>query len=203
MCRQKALGFRTQNEWIYVIVVFQSHCRNTFRCLLIVLFRNQNTRLSNYHHATSGVHYSKTAPRHNRHCLASAIILHIGGGFAYRVEPVTISAGGHEIETTRIVWGEQLQGTAREILGNAEASQDEAKGALAEACDFLWTELEDGPVLVTELQRRANAAGISERTLKRAYPVVGAKKVRDGFGSGGKWVCRLKGSTTKGGQQPP
>lgn len=115
-----------------------------------------------------------------------------GGGFAYRVEPVAISTGGYEIETTRIVWGEELHGSAREILGSAEASQEEMKGALAEACDFLRVKLEYGPVLVTELQRRAKAAGISDRTLKRASSVVGVKKDRDGFGPGGKWVWRLK-----------
>jgi len=114
-----------------------------------------------------------------------------GGGFSYRIETVEIAEG---IVTTRVAWGDPLHGSAKEILGNAEANQavDGGKGALSEACDLLRAELEDGPMPVKQLERNAADAGVTKATLRRAYKRAGVVKERIGFGPGATWVARLK-----------
>lgn len=123
-----------------------------------------------------------------------------GGGFGYRIEPVTIAG---EIETTWIVWGEPLQGTAKEILARAESVDDGENGvsAVDEACRFLTVELEDGPVAVKELERRANDAGISKSSLKRGCARIGATKRKIGFGEGARWTVMLRKKTPEGDQE--
>jgi len=113
-----------------------------------------------------------------------------GGGFAYRVEQVDLPGG---ITTTRTVWCDPLDGTARDILGQAEKLEpgDSGGAALSEACDFLRTELGNGPVAVRELNRRATDAGITTATLRRASERVGIKKEKSGFGSDGAWYATL------------
>jgi putative DNA primase/helicase len=113
-----------------------------------------------------------------------------GGGFSYRIETVDLAEG---IVTTRVAWGEQLRGSAKEILGDAETNQaiDGEKGALSEACDLLRAELEDGPMPVKQLERKAADAGVTRATLRRAYKRAGVVKERIGFGPGATWVARL------------
>jgi putative DNA primase/helicase len=113
-----------------------------------------------------------------------------GGGFSYKIETVGVAEG---IVTTRVAWGEPLHGSAKEILGNAEANQvvDGEKGALSEACDFLQVELGGGPMPVKLLERKAADAGVTKATLRRAYKRVVVKE-RIGFGPGATWVARLK-----------
>lgn len=114
-----------------------------------------------------------------------------GGGFSYRIETAEVADG---IVTTRVAWGEPLQGSAREILGDAEASQAEEgeRGALSEACDLLQVELGDGPMPVKMIERKAADGGVTKATLRRAYKRAGVVKERIGFGPGATWVVRLK-----------
>ena len=57
------------------------------------------------------------------------------GGFAYDLEVIELRPG---IETTCVTWGDPIKGTAREILGQAEATEDpEEKAAWQEASDWL------------------------------------------------------------------
>jgi len=113
-----------------------------------------------------------------------------GGGFSYRVEPIAIE----NVETTRVAWGEPLHGSAREILGGAESHQagQSKRGAVAEACEFLKSKLEHGPVSVKQIEVDADEAGISKAALRRAYERGGTVKCRNGFGPGGIWSRKLK-----------
>jgi putative DNA primase/helicase len=88
-----------------------------------------------------------------------------GGGFGYHIDMATL----HEnpaIEATRIVWELPLEGTARELL--AEAEEDEKTSKVAEATLFLKIALENGERLQREIMAEAKAAGIAEKTLRRA-----------------------------------
>lgn len=84
-------------------------------------------------------------------------------GYTFRIEGVTLDDG---IETSRVVWEDQFQGTADEMmndkLGNRAEVFNEAKGML-EAL------LENGARrTATELMSLADHNGISEKTLRRA-----------------------------------
>jgi excisionase family DNA binding protein len=62
-------------------------------------------------------------------------------------------------------------------------------GSINEAMDFLRRKLAKGPRPAKEIERQAEAAGISERTLKRARKELGVKatKSKEGFRSGWMW----------------
>jgi hypothetical protein len=66
------------------------------------------------------------------------------------------------------------------------------------AAEFLRKELAKGPVLVSELEAAARAAGLlgsgqrisDAKPFKRAKKSLGIRSVRNGFGSAGEWVPR-------------
>jgi hypothetical protein len=65
---------------------------------------------------------------------------------------------------------------------------EEERGALEDAIEFLRGELSDGAHhQVKELVRLAKASGISDRTLRRARRSIGAKTEKAGFGRGWEW----------------
>jgi len=97
-----------------------------------------------------------------------------GGGFGYDLlqEPL---ADYLAVETSRVSWGEVLEGSARSILAEAEESGGESGdvGALGEAVEFLRLELADGPLSPGDIQKRSRDAGISSSTLRRAREGLG------------------------------
>jgi hypothetical protein len=65
---------------------------------------------------------------------------------------------------------------------------EEERSALGDAKDFLLGELADGIRHPTKnLFKEARKQGISERTLQRARPAVGAEREKAGFGRGWEW----------------
>jgi len=104
------------------------------------------------------------------------------GGFRYdlRDMPVPGVAG---LTASVAMWGEAIEGEAREILAAAESPQPEARGgALAEAEEFLSSILEDGPVPKRDIVSKAKAEGISVDTLKRAKASLCIEHAKRGFG---------------------
>jgi hypothetical protein len=59
--------------------------------------------------------------------------------------------------------------------------------ATNEAADFLRNKLHDGPGLVQDIQKEAEARGISERTLRRARKKLGVKPGKNAFKGGWAW----------------
>ena|SRR5438132_7771430 len=105
-----------------------------------------------------------------------------GGGFGYHIDMATL----HEnpaIEATRIVWEKALEGTARELLATAECLDEDAKASkVAKAKYFLKIALEKGERPQREIMAEAEAAGISETTLRRAAKgAVGKRKAASGW----------------------
>lgn len=91
-----------------------------------------------------------------------------GGGFNYTIEQGSLE-GHPDVEASYIVWGDPVEGTAREILGDAEQDADPAAAsALADAVAFLRAELEPGERLGTLILGEGKKIGHSERTIKRA-----------------------------------
>lgn len=112
-----------------------------------------------------------------------------GGAIAYSLEQVELSQG---ISTSRVMWGGAIQGSAREILADAEQSNAEAdeESALGEAKECLLEILGDQqPHEASEVMREARSAGHAERTIRRAREELGIRPERDGKTR--KWYWRL------------
>jgi putative DNA primase/helicase len=118
------------------------------------------------------------------------------GGYRYDLEALDLP--GHPgIITTRVLWGEVLDGTARELLGRAEAQGDpDERGALEDAKGFLRAVLADGPLSAKQIKREADEAGHSQITLKRAKAALGVEAIKDGFRAGWTWALPPKGIAT-------
>lgn len=108
------------------------------------------------------------------------------GGVTYSIEPYTLDSG---IQTTRVVWGEKVEGSARDILGAVEAPQTEETSEEEDAARFLRDLLADGPVPVKQVKADVFGAGYAWRTIERAKKVVGVDAVKLGMKEG--WVWKL------------
>ncbi|MEO4012271.1 AAA family ATPase [Pseudomonas rossensis] len=106
------------------------------------------------------------------------------GGVSYAIEPFTIGDG---IETTRVIWGDTITGSARDILGDVESAGGDERSELDEACDFLRDLLARGPVPTKQIKADADGAGHAWATIRRAQKVVGAEARKQGMGSGWAW----------------
>lgn len=82
----------------------------------------------------------------------------------------------------KAVWQGPVDVSATDLLGSGLPAQDSARG---EAIEFLLHELGNGPVVVADVRKLARAAGIAERTLRRAKEDLKVKSVRSGFGAEG------------------
>lgn len=105
------------------------------------------------------------------------------GGFAYSLEQVEIGEG---IIASRLRWGAAVEGSARELLADAD-TDTEAGGALQDAADWLRDLLADGPVDSNEVKHAADANGIAWSTLRGAKKRIGAKSEKHGLRGGWSW----------------
>ncbi len=118
------------------------------------------------------------------------------GGVGYLVETCTVGDG---LETTRVLWGDRIEGSAREILADVESTGDgDGRSELDEACDFLRALLADGAVPTKRIKADADGAGHAWATVRRAQKVVGAEAIRigeEGRKGGGTWYWELSCSS--------
>lgn len=100
-----------------------------------------------------------------------------GGGFGYHIDTAPLLEQP-DIEATRIVWELPLEGSARELLNDAEGldDEDDKTSKVAEAMVFLKTTLEKGERLQREIMAEAKSAGIAEKTLRRAAKATTGKR---------------------------
>ncbi|TSE26908.1 AAA domain protein [Tepidimonas sediminis] len=110
------------------------------------------------------------------------------GGVGYDIERIEVTSG---IWTSRVRWGGVVEGSARELLAQAEAAPDDETGALADAASFLRSLLADGPMPQRQVMVEASGAGYSEATIRRAKRMLGVEAARSGFGRSGTWVWAL------------
>jgi putative DNA primase/helicase len=110
-----------------------------------------------------------------------------GGGFGYHIDAAPLNEHP-DIQATRIVWELPLEGTARELLAEAEGQDADARVTkLEQAKKFLKTALNSGERRQTDIQAEAEALGICEKTLRRAAKEGVAKRKE---GQGGPWLWR-------------
>ena len=90
------------------------------------------------------------------------------GGFAYEIDQIELE---DEIWSSKISWGNELIGSARELLAKPETDAMPGKrSAVDTAKDFLRQILCDGPMPVKKIEQEAAAAGVSWSAIKRANP---------------------------------
>lgn len=115
------------------------------------------------------------------------------GGFAYALERVPVAP---DIEGQRVQWLEALQGTAREVLADAEADAgDSGDGGPGDCADWLREFLAGGAVPAREVRRCADEAGYAWRTVQRAMRKAGADSRRGGFGKPAEWFLTASRAT--------
>jgi putative DNA primase/helicase len=112
-----------------------------------------------------------------------------GGGFRYDLGAVEVEPG---ITASRVLWGDPIEGTAREILATAEDTQDATdRGETQSAAEWLRATLEGGELTKLQVMERGREAGFSDRTLQRARQRIGAKAEVVGFGTQKRSIWRM------------
>jgi putative DNA primase/helicase len=109
------------------------------------------------------------------------------GGFAYGLRQSELDRFPG-VFASSVNWGEAIEGTAREILADAEAAPEREGGALTEACLFLKDTLAYGSKPVHEVIEAARQEGLAERTIRRAVKTLGIRSESSGFGKGRIWM---------------
>jgi putative DNA primase/helicase len=101
-----------------------------------------------------------------------------------------------DIVATRITWHEPIEGSARELLAEAEG-EDSASGFSKkdQAKRFLKATLANGEMPQKEIETKAKQEGISWGTLKRASEGSDVTKRKDGLTGG--WLWQLRDATGK------
>lgn len=101
------------------------------------------------------------------------------GGVSYTIEPCDISDG---IETTRVLWGSAIEGTAREILGDVEASDDERLEDGDDPAEALRRILSAGALTGREAKKLMTDNGYTQKQIRRARERLSVVTARSGFG---------------------
>lgn len=108
------------------------------------------------------------------------------GGFKYELVVVNPRP---DIETTAVLWAEAVEGSARELLGQAEGQADsEERSATREAQDWLREFLSHGAAKAKDVQREARECGIGEKALRTARERLGIKPTKSGFQGSYMWT---------------
>ena len=119
------------------------------------------------------------------------------GGYVYALEQVELDDHPN-IFASRAVWGEAVEGTARELLAEAESKSE--RSPREDAKEFLLSFLSEGPVPAKEVQVAARREGISARTLRRAKEELHIRTPRNGFGKESSVQWELSEIPPNGGQ---
>jgi putative DNA primase/helicase len=132
-------------------------------------------------------------------CRAKSNIGPDGGGFEYELHHSELKTHPG-VFATAVLWGRGIDGTARELLAEAEADPDDVGGTVEQAKRFLADLLADGPLTANQIKREADSAGHSWRTIHRAADKLGVEKRKEGGTFGGRgavwrWYLPTQGAT--------
>ncbi len=122
-------------------------------------------------------------------CRAKSNIGPDAGGFEYDLHQSELKTHPG-IFASSVLWGNAVDGTARELLAEADATDDDGDGrTLSEAKKFLIDLLTDGPLRAGEIFKDADQAGHTKRSIQRAASALKVDKRKDGMKGG--WFWRL------------
>lgn len=117
------------------------------------------------------------------------------GGFEYDLHQGELKTHPG-IFTSSVLWGDSVEGAARELLATADSTSDDGEGGtLAEAKSFLADLLADGPVPVKAIKADADGAGYSWASIRRAQKAIGAEASKEGMKAGWVWSISRRCST--------
>lgn len=95
------------------------------------------------------------------------------------------------------MWGQAVEGSARELLADVEPDGDDSEVTGAE--QFLRETLADGKLLQKEVERECKNAGYSVATQRRAKKRIGIVSKKDG--KTGLWYWSLPAKNPVGAQE--
>jgi hypothetical protein len=98
--------------------------------------------------------------------------------------------------SVRVAWEGECSLTADQLL--AVPADEEERGAIVEACEFLTDFLAAGPMAGKTLLAEARKAGIAERTLRRAAERRGVRHRKPSMGGGWIWELPAEGGQARG-----
>ena len=116
------------------------------------------------------------------------------GGFEYDLHQAELKLHPG-IFASSVLWGEAVEGAARELLATADATGDDG-GALGDAERFLADLLADGPLPSRAIKADADGAGYSLATIRRAQKALGIEAIKT-RGKDAKWMWSLPASAPK------
>lgn len=122
-------------------------------------------------------------------CRAKSNIGPDDGGFEYDLQQAELEPHPG-IFASSVLWGEAVEGAARELLATADATCDDGEGSsLGDAKRFLSDLLAVGPMRAGEVFKDADQAGYSKRSIQRAASAIKVERHKDGMKGG--WTWRL------------
>lgn len=114
-----------------------------------------------------------------------------GGGYYYQIDQAKL-IGYEDICSSRVIWGEQVDGSSQELLVDLNDQETMSKNsAFGEAVFFLKTLLSEGAVSKKEVDDKAKDAGIKDITLRRAKNFLKVQTIHEGYGKGSAWKWSL------------
>lgn len=102
------------------------------------------------------------------------------GGVSYTIEPCNIGDG---IEATRVQWGDVIEGSAREILGDVEACDEERLDDSDNPAEALRRILSAGPLTGKEAKNLMVGNGYTQKQIRNARENLSVTTARAGFGA--------------------
>jgi putative DNA primase/helicase len=108
------------------------------------------------------------------------------GGFEYSLDQVELNDHPGVI-ASRVVWGGAVEGSARELLADAETEPDSETGAKDSAEGFLRDLLNGGPVPTKTVKSEAIDAGHAWATVRRAADALSVVRRKGGMSEGWYW----------------
>lgn len=109
------------------------------------------------------------------------------GGFEYDLHQAELKTHPG-IFASSVLWGDAVEGAARELLATADATGDDGEGGtLSDAKRFLSDLLADAPMTAGAVFKDAEGAGFSKRVIQRTAERMGVLRHKDGMRGGWLW----------------
>ena len=110
-----------------------------------------------------------------------------GGGFHYSLEQIAL-ADRPDVQASRVLWGDPVEGEARTLLAAAEVDNDaDERTMTSDAVEWLREYLGAGPMPADDATREARKIGHSDKAIRTARTRLGVKTRKVGLRDGWEW----------------